>query len=438
MIPAQIDLSQFFTAAQWSILLSTAAIAQSRGWQAYVVGGIVRDCILKTLPNSVLWQLAVKNSPDVDVVIDGDTGSGIEVAIALHAQYPNAKLQIHPKFQTAEVHWANFSLDIATARTEIYEYPGANPRVQASTIQQDLYRRDFTINALAVEIRSGNTDLALPVVDLYGGLADLAACQIRAIRFGSFAEDPRRIYRAVRFAVRFNFELVPAIIAEIVSVTASGLHDLIGGSRLKAELNYILVAPQAARMLQITDDLGGLRCVHPQLHLPKDFSQQFRRLKHWRQKFASQVTLSQIGLELLLSYLSLSEVTTINLNLLPEQLTRQQKLTDLLTLLPELSPKIMLPSQIVMVLQKYDAITLVLAAVQTSKPQRRLLWQYFTHWQPTKSLLSGDELKQMGCGQGRAIGSLLNRLRAASLDGEITAKAEAISLAQYLITQLPE
>lgn len=347
MSHADFDLTKFLSHEQCLIMQNTAQIAQVRGWHVYAVGGTIRDCLMlqmqQTYPNELRRELA-----DIDLVVDGAEIAGIELAIALHAKYPHTKLHIHQKFQTAVLDWKNFSIDIATARTETYAYPGANPQVQTSSIQQDLYRRDFTVNALAVEIIGGepHPDRAencqnlqsTPIIDLFNGLDDLRSQLIRAIRTGSFAEDPRRMFRAVRFAVRFGFEIAPDTAAEIRATTASGLHDKLGGSRLKAELQYVLKSSQAAIMLRSLQSLGVLRCIHPNLCLPDDFSTQLRRSRKWLGCFSQQDAFWQVGLELILSYLSPAEVADIKLNLSNEQITRQEKLLSLLAVLQQLDP----------------------------------------------------------------------------------------------------
>lgn len=144
----------------WQLLIDAANIARDRGGQIYLVGGAVRDLLLA--PQN---KLALT---DIDLVVDGDCRSGdcaaVELARTLQKLYPDARLDVHGQFQTAALLWSKDSafgslwVDIATARTEFYPYPAANPEVEASSIRQDLYRRDFTINALAVRLgmpRSG-------------------------------------------------------------------------------------------------------------------------------------------------------------------------------------------------------------------------------------------------------------------------------------------
>ncbi|AFY74364.1 tRNA nucleotidyltransferase/poly(A) polymerase [Synechococcus sp. PCC 7502] len=401
-----LDLWQFFDAERSHILTTALRITQDRGWKIYAVGGIVRDGLMAGINGTGF------DPTDVDLVVDGGERSGIEVAIALHRIFPQAKLQTYDKFQTALLEWTalksqsspKFSLDIATARSEIYAYPGANPQVQASSIDQDLYRRDFTINAFALEV--GKTE----IINLFDGYSDLINHQIRAIRVGSFAEDPRRIFRAVRFATRFGFTLHPQTAAEIRAVTASGLHDRIGGSRLKAEIHYIFAHPLAVKMLRSLDQLGGLRCIDPELKLPKDFSLHLSRLRKWLRWFKPDLNFPEIAEKLLLSYLEPQKL---------ELLSQKLKSCDL-------------PSAIVKVLRTYQEVELIIFAVTSLKSDRRIIWQYFTQWQRIKPILTGSDLKALGYTEGKIIGNLLTQIRNATLDGKITTKDKALILIKEL------
>ncbi|MEG4583568.1 CBS domain-containing protein [Microcoleus sp. MON1_C5] len=271
----------------WQLLSIAANIAQNRGWQLYIVGGAVRDLLLATDDTLALT--------DIDLVVDGkcgsdDSGAGVELASSLQKLYPESRLDVHGQFQTAALLWPKDSafgslwVDIATARTEFYPYPAANPEVEASSIRQDLYRRDFTINALAVRLgvpRSGE------LLDFFCGLLDLESKQIRVLHANSFIEDPTRIYRAVRFAVRLGFEIEPQTEGYIRNALASGIYYRIQGengrapaleTRLKSELKYILQAPYWKVALQMLGDLQALRCIHPSLELDRELWRQLRLL----------------------------------------------------------------------------------------------------------------------------------------------------------------
>jgi tRNA nucleotidyltransferase (CCA-adding enzyme) len=427
------NTDRFFSPFQSQILLTIAQIASDLNIRAFAVGGIVRDLVIRE-------EIGVPSFPkDIDLVFDGTEQAGIKVAIALHKIFSESKLQIHEKFQTAELVWQEFAFDMATARREIYAYSGANPQVIATNLEEDLERRDFTINALAMEL-DPQLGIKGEVIDRFNGLTDLANKQVRAIRKHSFAEDPRRLFRAVRFAVRLNLAIAPETYVEILETTASGLHDAIGGARLKAELNYTLAEPKAGEMFQLLQTLGALRCIHPDLRLPDDltnnFGRQWRRSQYWlnvlnrleNKKYAK----IPVGVELLLSYLPDQISTNLDLGLTPEQKMRQAKLTDLLINLDNFANKRLKNSEITQYLQKYDTQTIILAGAKCEgKMHRRSLWTYLTQWQLVKSPLTGADLKKIGYATGKHIGEILQHLRWAALDGEIKTKEDAIAYLQF-------
>ncbi|MFZ4557901.1 MAG: hypothetical protein ACOYN8_16175, partial [Pseudanabaena sp.] len=336
----------------------------------------------------------------------------------------------------------DFAIDMATARREIYAYSGANPQVIATNLEEDLERRDFTINSLAVQL-DPQWGIRGEVIDLFNGLTDLANKQVRAIRKHTFAEDPRRLFRAVRFAVRLNLEIAPETYAEIIDTTSSGLHDAIGGARLRAELDYTLAEAKAGEMFKLLQILGALRCIHPDLQLPdnltndlpNDFGRQWRRSQYWLKIFNQlenkKYAKIPLGVELLLSYLPEQISTQLDLGLTPEQKVRQEKLTDLLINLGEFANKQSKSSAITLHLQKYDTQTIILAGTKCERQlQRRLLWNYLTQWQFVKPPLNGTDLKKLGYATGKQMGEILQRLRRAALDGEIKTKEDAIAYLQ--------
>jgi tRNA nucleotidyltransferase (CCA-adding enzyme) len=422
------NFDRYFSPLQWQVILTTAQIADDLNLRAFAVGGIVRDAIVReNHPSPPL-------NKDLDLVFDGGEQAGIKVAIALHQLFPESKLQIHEKFQTAELLWQDFAMDMATARREIYAYAGANPQVIATTLEEDLWRRDFTVNALGIEL-DPQLGIKGEVIDRFNGLADLASRQVRAIRKSSFEEDPRRLFRAVRFAVRLDFAIAPATNAEIIVTTSSGVHDAIGGARLRSELLYTLAEPRAGAMFELLQKLGALRCIHPDLKLPTDlansFKRQWRRSQYWlnllnRLENKTYAPL-QLGLELLLSYLPHQVATQLDLGLAPEQKTRQIKLADLRINLTNLVGIRLKNSEITQNLQKFDTQTLILAGATCKPAQRRILQRYLTQWQMVKSPLTGADLKQIGYVTGKQMGEILHRLRFAVIDREIQTKEDAIA-----------
>jgi tRNA nucleotidyltransferase (CCA-adding enzyme) len=428
-------------------LQTAAAIAQRMSFRLYAVGGIVRDSILaerkfELLNLAGLTSEEILDRQDLDLVVEYGERAGVLVAIALHQIYPLAKLNIHEKFQTAELIWTgdrSFTLDLATARLETYASPGENPKVKPCSLLQDLHRRDFRINAMAVELNPQLT--STPLIDLFQGYQDLQFKLIRAIEPGSFAEDPRRIFRAVRFAVRLGFAIAPDTEAEIQAVLATGLHDCIGGSRLRAELNYLL-APQFLRkktaiIWRSLDQLGALRCIYHPFVLSPSFELEWERNQRWQKYFLEN---GNLNLEFLLSYLPKIALSELDLGLTPIQLKRLTEIEPLeVTLFKKLGSanKIIIPSELVSILEKYEQGTLLIYGSKTSdRTTRQVIWRYLQTWRRVKSPLTGQELKQLGCLQGKSMGKIMETLRNAALDGTIKNEESAKKFAESLIKQI--
>ncbi|HEY9901421.1 MAG TPA: CBS domain-containing protein [Candidatus Sericytochromatia bacterium] len=432
----------------WELLTKAAQEAQERGWHLYLVGGGVRDLLLADTAATLLLE-------DIDLVVDGfhrsaDVGAGVTLAEALQKSYPNARLEVHGAFQTAALLWHNdpvldsLWIDIATARTEFYPYPAANPEVEASSIRQDLYRRDFTINAMAVRLTVAPGG-ALPLLDFFGGLLDLRSRQIRVLHANSFIEDPTRIYRAVRFAVRLGFQIEPQTEAYIQYALESGVYERSLAenakapalqTRLKAELKYILQAPYWGRALQLLACLGALRCIHPALTLDEELWWQVRLVDRWLRRFDPQKSLEhwQMRLEVLIAHLAPEERAKVanNLQLPIDSIERLQQLAQSQAEVVESLGALKLNSEIVQLLRQYKLPTLVLLAVRSPRGVRRKLWQYFSFLADVQAPLNGNDLKRLGYKPSPQYREILDALLAATLDGVIHDQADAKAfLAQH-------
>lgn len=436
-------LLQRCLAPQFQEFLSKAALeAEQRGWHLYLVGGAVRDLLLSAneeVKSPLLLQ-------DIDLVVDGfhcsaDVGAGVELAKALQQIYFDARLEVHGQFQTAALLWHkdpvldSLWVDIATARTEFYPYPAANPEVEASSIRQDLYRRDFTINALAVRLtppRSGE------LLDFFGGWLDLQAKAIRVLHANSFIEDPTRIYRAVKFAVRLGFQIEPQTEGFIRYALESGIYErsLLENSkapalqtRLKAELKYILQAPYWKPALKLLANLGALRCIHPTLELDEQLWKQVRLVDRCVGRFDPQNNLIhwQMRLEVLIAHLSpeYRGKVAINLQLPDSSIDRLQQLASSQAIVVASLPKCQRPSEIVQLLRQYDLPTLILIAGQCPRSIRRQIWHYLTHLARVQPLLNGNDLKGLGYKPGRQFKQMLDELLTATLDGVVRDRTSA-------------
>jgi tRNA nucleotidyltransferase (CCA-adding enzyme) len=434
----------------WELLMKAARAAEAWGWHLYLVGGAVRDLLLA---DPTVGSLSIT---DIDLVVDGfhqaaDVGAGVKLATALQEFYPSAHLDVHGAFQTAALVWHKdpalgaLGIDIATARTEFYPYPAANPEVEASSIRQDLYRRDFTINAMALRLTTGVT---MPLLDFFGGLGDLAAKQIRVLHPNSFIEDPTRIFRGVRFAVRLGFEIETQTAAYIRYAIDSGVYERTSQlyrktpalqTRLKTELKYLLQATYWQPAIELLDELGALMCIHPTLKLDAELLYQLsllarclrrfdspkKRLRQRQQKFAHW----QLILETTIASLApkYRQQVARNLQLPAESIDRLQQLEQVETNVVSSLPNFHRISQAVILLKQYDLPMLILIAIRcrNTRTIRRQIWQFLTVWTHIQPILTGNDLQKLGYKPGPQYRRILESLLAGTLDGKITDRSSA-------------
>ncbi|MBR8831375.1 MAG: Poly(A) polymerase I [Chroococcopsis gigantea SAG 12.99] len=432
------SLGQRLAPPLWEFLEVAALAAKAKGWHLYLVGGAVRDLLLSAGSETVGLQ-------DLDLVVDGfsrpaDAGAGVQLATELIKIYPEARLEIHGEFQTAALLWhhhptlANLWVDIATARTEFYPYPAANPQVWASSITQDLYRRDFTINALALRLtppRYGE------LLDFFGGVLDLRNRSIRVLHANSFIEDPTRIYRAVRFSVRLGFALDPLTVDYIHNAVNSGIYETLRLSdrptpalttRLRSELKFILSARYWLAAVDLLNNLGAWRCLHEDLNLNEASRWQLRYLSRWLFCLASPCPPWLLRLELLITAASPENWTIIaqNLHLPQDSIARLSGLLQAQTTLERDLPLTSSISEKVVIFKNYKIPTLILLGSKTSRLSRRWIWSYLTRWSKVKAPLNGEDLKALGYQPGPLYKTILAGLWGATLDGLVSDRASAL------------
>jgi len=228
--------------APWvqELLRTAKAVADTVGIPVYLVGGMVRDFLLG------------RSNEDIDLVVEG---SGIDFAYAL-AAYVDGRCHPHKPFLTAVVTLPDgHRVDVASARTEFYKTPAALPEVETSLIRQDLYRRDFTINSLAVALHGEKHG---ELVDFFGGRKDLQRRDIRVLHSLSFIDDPTRAIRAVRYALRLDFTISPDTRNLITTAVDEGVFDRLSGQRLRRELQILLAEDHPTLAIELLAGLGLL------------------------------------------------------------------------------------------------------------------------------------------------------------------------------------
>ncbi len=254
------------------LLKTVSREAEKEGFNVFLVGGFVRDLLLRE-PNL-----------DLDLVVEGD---GISLARHLSGIL-GGRMRSHRKFGTAVLILPGARrIDIASARTEFYERPAALPTVELSSIRQDLYRRDFSINSMALALTGENFG---ELLDYFGGQRDLEKKQVRILHNLSFVEDPTRIFRAVRFEQRYNFHMEPQ--TEILARRAIEM-EFVGrltNARVRDELKDILAEPAALKALKRLEELGALKSLHPDLAVTPDMEERFRKVEGCYSSFETRFT----------------------------------------------------------------------------------------------------------------------------------------------------
>jgi tRNA nucleotidyltransferase (CCA-adding enzyme) len=213
---------------------------------AYLVGGAVRDLLLGGDP------------VDIDVAIEGDAGSAARTV----ADRLGGEFREYDRFGTADVLLPEQSFHLAATRTEEYDEPGALPRVTPTSLSEDLRRRDFTVNALAVGLTGDDVG---HLYDPHGGLGDLEARTIRVLHDHSFRDDPTRLLRAVRYATRLGFTLEPETERLAREAVASGALGTVSGARIRDELMDLLREADAPAGIELMRELEIHSALHPEL-----------------------------------------------------------------------------------------------------------------------------------------------------------------------------
>jgi len=475
-LPASETLSQQLAKRlpyAWPVLRQLAEVAEENGWSLFVVGGAVRDLLISLLTKKSTEQITPALLSDIDLVVEGaGEGAGVALAEAIQAQHPAVSLQVYGQFQTASLKWPEreengayqgdaLVIDIATARTEFYAYPAANPEVEASSLHQDLYRRDFTINAMAIRLSEG--EAALPrgqLVDFFGGWLDLQKRQVTVLHNNSFIEDPTRIFRAVRFAARLGFEIEPQTQRLIRYAVSSGVYERSRTSekktpalqsRLTAELKYLFFEPSWEVALKNASQLGALSCIHESLIMTPALWRQLRRMNRWLGKLRSKAFIDKFGIESLANeppkWLMLLELIIAQLEVpLRAQVSAtlnldsrsQRRLQNLHLWEADITQQLAAakrPSQLSAALRRYERCELLLISDRHPYTLSSQIWQYITQISNQPSLITGQTLKELGYKPSPQFRKILTDVGDLALDGKLASVQEAQS---YVLEHYPQ
>ncbi len=402
----------------FSLLREIGELAAQRDMDAYVVGGFVRDLLLGT------------PTLDIDVVVEGN---GVAFAKEL-AELWGAGLTIHERFLTATLHWEHqlkppseslhahtqarphacmpTRLDIAAARKERYPQPAMLPEVEPATIFEDLWRRDFSINAMAICI---SPDKFGELVDPTGGHEDLRQGLIRVLHEKSFVDDPTRIFRAVRYEQRFDFKIERKTLQLICRARDESFLTKLSRDRVKHELWRILQERNPVKPIRRLKQLGVLTLVAPELKVTKERLAWMERANEWLRWFTERFPDKPLEREWILLLTLLPDEKSIASFCQRFQLSEREKEggTALLKAIKRRTPK--RPSGWVRWLNPLPLETALALAARRATVDEPTWQRYFSEWRWVRPDITGDDLKAQGI-SGRAIAVGLQAALEAKLD----------------------
>ena len=390
------------------LLNVTLSEARRRNASLYLVGGPVRDLMLH------------RRSEDLDLVTEGDTEAlATDVAAAV-----GSKVVLHPQFGTATVKCEGARLDLAMARKETYARPGALPTVMTGTIEEDLERRDFTINAMALGLAGRHEGRLL---DPSGGLTDLMDGVVRVLHPASFEDDATRIFRAIRYEQRLGFRLESETQSRLSDALNDGMLATVSADRLRNELQLILAEDVPVRTLLRAGKLGVLYSLYPPL-----------RQAEWLRAFDEDTEPLTMVAALAFSMSQTEGQGFIaRLNMPSEWAEVVIGMVQLSSAAPKLEDPMLSPSRVFRTLEDCPMTAIsALSRLTPSTVVRERLAHYLENQRFVQPHLRGSDLLALGVPQGPWVGEILGRIQDARLEGEVTTPDDERALVLRCLSHL--
>jgi tRNA nucleotidyltransferase (CCA-adding enzyme) len=385
-----------------------------RAESVYLVGGTIRDILLG------------EESFDVDIAVEGDA---IAFAYAL-AEALGGRATPHHRFGTAVVSYGEHErIDVVTTRTEFYDAPGALPTVERAGLREDLYRRDFTINAMAASLAPADFGR---LVDPFGGRADLEARVLRVLHNLSFIDDPTRIFRGIRYEARYGFRFDEHSARLVRGCIEMGLVGDLSSSRLRDELTALLEDPGAADGILRLGELGADRAIHPHLRGDEIAARLFTCGIAIRDELGVDVPTWRIGLAAL-AYEMTSDEAYGWLERLKVRRRDADRIVGAVTVAPRIVERLreaeLDPAQVVALADAFSPDAPLLALAREDRPELR---EYFSRLRGVRLEIGGADLIALGLAESPRIGDILGELRRRKLNGELDGRDAELAAAREL------
>ena len=404
-------------------LESIAQVGDRLGISIYVVGGFVRDLLLN-IPNQ-----------DIDVVVEGE---GIPFAACLAEEF-GGRVKSHEKFGTSVVIFADgYRIDVATARMEYYKHPGALPTVEKSSVKSDLFRRDFTINSMAIKLTGNN---AFCLIDFFNGERDLRNREIHVMHSLSFIEDPCRLFRAIRFEQRFGFAIGKQAEAFMRSTIKKRLVDSLSGTRFFNEIKLLLNEKRPMDCIRRMRQFDLFQFISPEmLKGPQDIEilERLESVFPWAERVIVHGKPETWYVYFLGLFYSLDEkaflkaadrlhLPTRMKNSLQEDRTRCRESLKQLASKEEWEPKEIYQTFAHL---SVEAVVFLMALSSTDRLNQYANLYFAQYREKAEPSLTGDDLIKMGLEPGPVFHSVLNALREARVMGSVNSREEEVALVE--------
>jgi len=407
------------------ILKTLGEVADEIGYRAYVVGGFVRDLFLYRV------------NEDIDIVIEGD---GIAFA-QKYAKMVGARIHSYRKFGTAVIIFPDgFKIDVASARMEYYKFPAALPTVEMSSIKLDLFRRDFTINTLAIQLSPNRFGM---LIDFFTAQKDIKEKSIRVLHNLSFVEDPTRVFRAIRFEQRFGFSIGKLTSGLIENAVKMEFFKRLSGRRVFAELRQILEEENPTPAIMRLNDYELLNVIHPSIVLDKDLISLFNSVKKvlsWHDLLFLEESYMKWAVYFLAfirnSDRKMSDEICMRFELAPryrkifsaERFEAERCLHWLERNLPVKN------SRLYKELFGFKTeLLLYMMAATKQKIVKRSISQYFTRLRYVNPAVIGKDLKKMGLAPGPIYREILQAVLEAKLNGTLITRNDELAFVRRYI-----
>ena len=417
-------IQKYFPRDILEILYYIGKTGDELGYSVFMVGGIVRDLFLG-IP-----------SLDLDIVIE-------ENALKFARYFSNklkGKIRSHQKFKTAVVVLpSGLKIDFASARREFYEFPAALPKVEFASIKKDLYRRDFTINAMAIQL---NEDKFARLLDFFGGKRDLESKKIRILYSLSFTEDPARIIRAIRFEQRYDFTIEQSTEKFLKKAIKEGLLSKIRKKRLSEEFFILLHEKKPVKVLKRMDELGVLSGIIPKFSLSDDLVKRLEEVEEilirWHERFPKEIInksmiyiyyllkLSDIGIKNITKKI---ELNSKNIKILENIIDEKELIVSIL------KDKKTLPSKIYYYLKGINNELLFILFLENYNNETiiKRIKDYLDIYKYTSTYITGNDLIKIGMRPNPIYAKILKLILYLQLNGILKNKDDELDFVKKII-----